>query len=108
MKFSYPSKEKRISEVARIGSIIISHLSKLWKAKFFTVWWNIYGEAVGKFEIDHSSKWKGQIARYSVITEKLRECNFHFYPLKAIFIHSESQYKLPFVHASKQTTMSWT
>ena len=33
--FSKPFKEKCISEVVRIGIIIIFHLSKLWKPKFF-------------------------------------------------------------------------
>ena len=32
--FSQPFKEKSMSEVARIGSLIIFHLSQLWKAKF--------------------------------------------------------------------------
>ena len=35
--FSQPFKERCISEVARIGSIIIFHLGKLRKAKFFTL-----------------------------------------------------------------------
>ena len=33
--FPQPFKEKCISEVVRIGNVIIFHLSKLWKAKFF-------------------------------------------------------------------------
>ena len=33
--FSQPFQEKCIREVVRVGSIIIFHLSKLWKAKFF-------------------------------------------------------------------------
>ena len=32
---SQPFKEKCMSDAVRIGSIIIFHLSKLWKAKFF-------------------------------------------------------------------------
>ena len=32
------SKRKCINEVVRIGSTIIFHLSKLWKAKFFIMW----------------------------------------------------------------------
>ena len=32
--FSQPLKEEGISELVRIGSIIIFHLSELWKAKF--------------------------------------------------------------------------
>ena len=35
--FSQPLKRKCISEMVRIGSIIIFHLSKLWKAKFFVL-----------------------------------------------------------------------
>ena len=43
-----------LREVVIIGSIIIFHLSKPWKAMFFhRMWWNISGEAEGKFEIDH-------------------------------------------------------
>ena len=33
--FSQPSKQKCVSVIVRIGSIIIFHLSKLWKVKFF-------------------------------------------------------------------------
>ena len=53
-------KRKCISEVVRIGSAIIFHLSKLWKAKFF-----ILGDVLllvrlqEKFDIDHSWEWKG-------------------------------------------------
>ena len=35
--FSQPFNRKCISEVERIGSIIIFHLNKLWKAKFSTL-----------------------------------------------------------------------
>ena len=46
---------KCISEVGRIGSIIIFHLSKLWKAKFFILCDVIFLVRLqGKFEIDHS------------------------------------------------------
>ena len=37
-----------MSEVVGIGSIIILDKSKLWKAKFFKLWCNISGEAVGE------------------------------------------------------------
>ena len=37
-KFSWPFKEKCISDVVRIDSIIISHLSQLWKTKFFILY----------------------------------------------------------------------
>ena len=46
---------KCISEVERIGSIIIFHLSKLWKAKFFILCGVIFlVRPQVKFEIDHS------------------------------------------------------
>ena len=52
--FSPPFKEKCIGEVVRIGSIIISHLSKLWNTKFFIPCDVIFLVRMqGKFEIDH-------------------------------------------------------
>ena len=58
--FSQPLKDKCISEVVRIDWIIIIHLSKLWKAKFFMLCGVIFLVRLqGKFEIDHSSEWKG-------------------------------------------------
>ena len=51
---------KCISEVGRIGSIIIFHLSKLWKAKFFILCDVIFlVRPQGRFEIGHSQEWKG-------------------------------------------------
>ena len=48
--------------VVRIGSIIIFHLSKLWKAKFSSYSVIIFmARLQGKFEIDRSWKWKGII-----------------------------------------------
>ena len=48
-------KEKCIDEVARIGSKIIFHMSKLWKAKFFILCDVILlVRPQEKFEIDHS------------------------------------------------------
>ena len=48
-------KKKCIGEVVRIGSIIIFHLSKLWKAKFFILCDAIFLVRLqGKFDIDHS------------------------------------------------------
>ena len=50
-KHSRPNllKIKCISEVARIGSIIVFHLSKVWKSQvLLTVWCNISGEAAGE------------------------------------------------------------
>ena len=49
-KFSKPFKEKCLSEVVRIGSIIVFHLSNLWNAKLLitSVWCNISGEAAGE------------------------------------------------------------
>ena len=58
--FSQPFKEKCISEVATIGSVIIFHLNKLWKAKF-----SILCDVIilvnlqGKFDINRSCEWKG-------------------------------------------------
>ena len=55
--FSYPFKKKCISDEVRIGSIIIFHLSKLWKAKFSILCNVIFLVRLhGKFEIDHSCK----------------------------------------------------
>ena len=53
-------KEKCIGEVMRIGSIIIFHLSKLWKAKFLILFDVIFLVRLqSKFDIDHSWEWKG-------------------------------------------------
>ena len=41
----------------RIGSIIIFHLSKLWKAKFFRILASVSCNITG--EIDHFCEWKG-------------------------------------------------
>ena len=50
-------KRSSISEVVRIGSVIIFHLSKLWKAKFFILWdVIILARLQGKFEIYPSNK----------------------------------------------------
>ena len=51
-------KSKCISEEPKIGSVII--LSKLWKAKFFTLSDVMFLVRLqGKLDIDHSSEWKG-------------------------------------------------
>ena len=58
--FSQPFQEKCISEVVRIGVIIICHLSKLWKNKFSILYDGIFLVRLqGKFDIDHSWEWKG-------------------------------------------------
>ena len=58
--FFQPFKQSCISEVVRIGSIIIFYLSKLWKAKFFILYDAILQVWLQKkFEIDHSLEWKG-------------------------------------------------
>ena len=55
-------KEKRISEVARIGNIIIFHQSKLWKPKFVILCAVICPVRLQiKFGSDHSWEWKGTI-----------------------------------------------
>ena len=51
-------KRNCISEVVRIGSIIIFHLSKLWKANFFIRCGVIFLVRLqGKFEVDRSWEW---------------------------------------------------
>ena len=40
--------KRKVSEVVRIGSITIFHLSKLWSQVLHTVWCNISGEAAGE------------------------------------------------------------
>ena len=56
-------KEKCISRVVRSGSIIIFHLSKLWKAKFFILCNVIFlARLQEKVDIDHSWEWKGDDA----------------------------------------------
>ena len=58
-KYPQPFKERCISEVIRIGSIIIFPVSKLWKAKFFILCGVIFlVSPQGKFVIDHSWEWK--------------------------------------------------
>ena len=53
-KVHSPNLLKR-SEVVRIGSIIIFHLGKLWRAKFFILCDVLFlVRRQGKFEIDHS------------------------------------------------------
>ena len=55
--FSQPSKEKCISEVMRIGSMILFHLSKLWKAKFSLLCDVIFlVRPQGKFDIDQRAQ----------------------------------------------------
>ena len=57
--FSQPFKEKRISGVVRIGSIVIFYLSKLWKAKFFILCDVIFlVRLLGKFDIDYGTYWE--------------------------------------------------
>ena len=52
-------QETCISEVGKIGSIIIFHMSKLWKAKFSILCDVIFLVRLqGKFEVDHSWEWK--------------------------------------------------
>ena len=60
-KEHYPNlpKEKCISEVLRIGFIIIFHLSQLWETKFSILCDVMFLVRLqGKFDIDHSWKWK--------------------------------------------------
>ena len=69
--FSQPFKEKCTSEVIRIGSIIIFHLSKLWKAKFFILCDIIYLVRLQeKFEIDHSWEWEDYLLGLCLLGNK--------------------------------------
>ena len=57
--FSQPFREKCVSNVVSIGSIIIFHLSKLWKAEFSILCDVIFLVCLqGKFDIGHSWEWK--------------------------------------------------
>ena len=59
-RFSQPFKKRCISEVGRIGSIIIFQLSKLCKAEFFILCDVIFLVRLQeKFEVVHSWEWKG-------------------------------------------------
>ena len=54
-------KFRPIRDLVRIGSKIFSRLSKLWKAKFFTLYDVIFLVRLQrKFEIDHTWEWKGK------------------------------------------------
>ena len=56
--FSQPFKQKCITELVRMGSLITFYLSKLWKTKFFILCDVIFLVRLqGKFEIDHSWEW---------------------------------------------------
>ena len=64
--FPKPFKKKCISEIERLGSIIIFHLSKLWKAKFFILCDATFQVRLqGKFEINRSWEWKSLAFRAS-------------------------------------------
>ena len=68
------SKEKFISEVLRIGSTIIFHLSKLWKARVLhTVWCNISAEAAGQIRFI----WPNLVRHCSSATLKLASLEHH-------------------------------
>ena len=58
--FSQPFKETGISWAVRIASIIIFHLSKLWKAKFFILCdVTFLVRLQGKIELDHPNGRRG-------------------------------------------------
>ena len=71
--FSQPFKDKFISEVVRIASIIIFHLSKLWRARFSILCDGILLVRLQeKFEFDHSwddAKFPMQAHQKSYITQ---------------------------------------
>ena len=62
--FSQPFKQKMYKwGNERIGSIIIFHLSKRWKAKFSILCDVIFlVKLQGKFEVDHSWDWEGLLS----------------------------------------------
>ena len=75
--FSQPFKDKCISKVVGIGSIIIFHLSKLWKDKFFILCDVIFlVKLQGKFEIDHSWELKGSLKNSPRVKLSLHD-SFH-------------------------------
>ena len=58
-------KEKCMSEVVRIVRLIIFHLRKLWKAKFFILCHVIFLLRLQeKFEVDHSWEWLAGLLSY--------------------------------------------
>ena len=62
--FSQLFKEKCVSYVVWIGSVILFYLSKLWKAKFSILCDEIFLVRLqGKFDIDHSWEWKWKVGR---------------------------------------------
>ena len=74
--FSQPFKEKFISDVVRIGHIIIFHLSKLWKAKFFILCNVIFlVRFQGKFGIDHTWEWKSYPSTNQDFSSRPKQCN---------------------------------
>ena len=61
LTLSLPSSKSTFSHVVPIGSTIIFHLSKLWKAKFSILCDVIFLVRLqGKFDIDHSWEWKAK------------------------------------------------
>ena len=78
--FSQPFKEKCISEVVRISSVIIFHLSKLWKSKFFirAIVFSSVVRLQGKFEIGHSWEWKDKGPTSNTVLCVRATCGNHF------------------------------
>ena len=72
--FSQPFKDKCISDVVRIGSVIIFHLSKVWKAKFFMLC-DVSGEAAGEI-------WNRSLLGVKAEAEKIshQSCEHHTPP----------------------------
>ena len=67
---TFQSEMYKWGTVAQTGSIIIFHLSMLWKAKFFILCDVIFLVRLqGKFELDHSWEWKGW--------SECRLCTYH-------------------------------
>ena len=75
--FSRPFKDKCISDVVRIGVIIIAHLRKLWKAKFFKMCdVTFLVRLQGKFDIAHSvQEWTGHPTHFRSWCIPCRSCS---------------------------------
>ena len=77
--FSQPFEEKCISEVVRIGtSVVIFHLSKLWKVKFFILWDVIFlVRFQGKIWLsDPTWEWKGNDNHCHWSVEEMPNCTW--------------------------------
>ena len=100
--FSQPFEEKWTSEVARIGSIIIFHICKLWKGKFFILCDVIFlVRPQGKFEVDHLN-WEGNSSQMWWSEHAM------FIPGNAIStrMNFQNDFALPILPSKKLTLLS--